>query len=76
MRDLFKQTDKRNEIFAILLVALSVFIFISLISFSYNDLSFFTSEVTRPLRNFAGIIGAYLGGTLLFFMGMSVKYLN
>ncbi len=71
MRDLFKRTDRRNEIFAILLVALSIFIFISLISFSYNDLPFFTSEVTRPLGNFAGIIGAYLGGILLFFMGMS-----
>lgn len=71
MRDLFKQTDRRNEIFAILLVALSIFIFISLVSFSYSDLPFFTSEVTRPLGNFAGIVGAYLGGILLFFMGMS-----
>ncbi|MCK4463115.1 MAG: DNA translocase FtsK [Candidatus Omnitrophica bacterium] len=71
MRDLFKQTDRRSEIFAILLVAFSIFIFISLISFSYSDLPFFTSEVIKPLGNFAGIIGAYLGGILLFFMGMS-----
>ncbi len=71
MRELFRQTDRRNEIFAILLLALSIFIFISLISFSYNDLPLFTSEVTKPLGNFAGIVGAYLGGILLFFMGMS-----
>jgi len=69
--NLFKHSDRRNEFFAILFVAISVFIFISLLSFNYYDLSFFTSEVNKPIRNFAGIIGAYLGGFLLFFMGKS-----
>jgi len=69
--DLFKQADKRNEIISVLLFAIAVFVFISLITFDYNDLSFFSSEVNRPVRNFAGIVGAYLGCVFLLVMGMS-----
>lgn len=70
--DLFeKKSDKKSEITAILLLALAVFVFISLITYDYGDLSFFSSDVNKPIRNFAGILGAYLAGTLLFIMGIS-----
>jgi len=66
-----KKTDRKSEIFAILLLAFSVFIFISLITFDHSDLSIFSSQVNKPIKNFAGIVGAYIGGFLLFFMGFS-----
>lgn len=69
--DLFAKKDRHSEILAVLLAALSIFIFISLFTFNYNDLSFYSSEINKPIRNFAGIVGAYLGGFLLFFMGKS-----
>ncbi|MFH1791917.1 MAG: DNA translocase FtsK 4TM domain-containing protein, partial [Candidatus Omnitrophota bacterium] len=70
--ELFKeQPEKKNEIAAILLFAVSIFIFVSLISFNNNDLSIFTSEVNRPACNFAGIVGAYAGVVLLMTMGLS-----
>ena len=65
--------DKRrwNEIQAIILFAIAILVFISLATFDFSDLEIFTSKVNSPIKNFAGLFGAYLGGFLFFIMGLS-----
>ena len=60
-----------NEIQAIILFAVAILIFISLVTFSFSDLKPFTSHPNIPIRNFAGLFGAYLGALLFFIMGLS-----
>jgi len=62
---------KLNEIQAILLFAIALIVFISFITFDFSDLQLFTSKVNHPVRNFAGLFGAYLGALMFFIMGMS-----
>jgi len=70
--DLFKQpTERYNEIIAVIFFALAVFIFMSLITFDYDDLPFFSSITNTPVKNFAGIVGAYIGCGFLMIMGTS-----
>ena len=61
--------ERINEIWAVLLLALGVIAFISLISFDPQDLSFYTSNPNTPINNFAGVVGAYLAGALAFAIG-------
>ncbi len=60
-----------NEIQAIILFAIAILIFISLVTFSFSDLKQFTSHPNVPARNFAGLFGVYIGTTLFFVMGLS-----
>ena len=60
-----------NEIQAVILFAVAMLILISLASFNFSDLSLFTSKPNSPVRNFAGLFGAYLGAALFFVMGLS-----
>ena len=60
-----------NEIQAIILFAIAILIFTSLITFSFQDLSVFTSRPNIPVKNFAGLFGVYLGAALFFTMGLS-----
>ncbi|MDD5136317.1 MAG: DNA translocase FtsK 4TM domain-containing protein, partial [Candidatus Omnitrophica bacterium] len=60
-----------NEIQAILLFAIAILIFTSLITFNFQDLSLFTSNPNVPVRNFAGLFGVYIGAALFFLMGLS-----
>ena len=60
-----------NEIQAIILFAIAILIFTSLITFSFQDLSIFTSRPNIPVKNFAGLFGVYLGAALFFTMGLS-----
>lgn len=62
---------KWNEIQGILLFAVALLVFISFITFDFSDLGLFTSKVNHPVRNFAGLFGAYLGALMFFIMGMS-----
>lgn len=68
-----KAPDKSrwNEIQAIVLFAIAILIFISLATFSFSDLPFFTSRPNVPVKNFAGLFGAYIGALLFFVMGVS-----
>jgi S-DNA-T family DNA segregation ATPase FtsK/SpoIIIE len=54
------------EIVGILLAALGIFLFLSLISYSPKDPSFFSYTSARggEIRNWMGIVGAYLSGLL------------
>ncbi len=60
---------KKNEIIAVVLFAISVFLFLSLFTFSERDLSFYTSSPNVATHNATGVIGAYIGGILLLFIG-------
>lgn len=62
---------KWNEIQGILLFAAALIILISFITFDFSDLQLFTSKVNHPVKNFAGLFGAYLGALMFFIMGMS-----
>jgi S-DNA-T family DNA segregation ATPase FtsK/SpoIIIE len=62
---------KWNEIQAIILFAIALLIFISFITFDFSDISLFASKVNHPVRNFAGLFGAYLGAIMFFIMGLS-----
>jgi len=66
---------KWNEIYAIILFAIALLIFISFITFDFSDLSLFTSKVNHPIKNFAGLFGAYLGAIMFFIMGLSAYVL-
>lgn len=63
--------NKWNEIQAIILFAIALLIFISFLTFDFSDISVFTSKVNAPIRNFAGLFGAYLGAIMFFIMGLS-----
>ncbi len=60
-----------NEIQAIILFAIAILIFTSLVTFSFSDSSIFTSKPSVPVKNFAGLFGVYLGASLFFLMGLS-----
>lgn len=62
---------KINEIWAIGLLVVTILLFISLISFDPGDIIFYTSIVNSPIKNLAGIFGAYLAGAIFFIMGWS-----
>lgn len=63
------QEKRINEIKATVLFALGILILASLLSFTPNDLSFYTSHPNIPPHNLIRGFGAYLAGFLLFFIG-------
>lgn len=63
--------ERLNEIWAVALFAAAIITFISLFSFDPNDILFYTSSPSAPLKNFSGIVGAYFAGTLFFAIGRS-----
>ncbi|MCK4262183.1 DNA translocase FtsK 4TM domain-containing protein, partial [bacterium] len=65
----FISQSRKNEIWGFLLLALSVFVFISLFSFNPKDISFYTSSPNHPSRNYAGWLGAHLAFGLYFSFG-------
>lgn len=60
---------RKNEIMAVILFAISLFLFLSIFTFTEQDLSFYTSSPNVVSQNATGVAGAYIGGVLLFFMG-------
>ncbi|MFH1678172.1 MAG: DNA translocase FtsK [Candidatus Omnitrophota bacterium] len=65
------QHRRLNEIKATVLFALGIIILASLVSFTPEDLSFYTSHPNTPPHNLIRGFGAYLSGFLLFFIGWS-----
>ncbi|MBF0493624.1 MAG: DNA translocase FtsK [Candidatus Omnitrophica bacterium] len=63
------ESTRKNEIIAILLFALGVFLFLSLITFNQEDLSFYTSQANPEYQNLTGILGSHIGGILFFTVG-------
>ena len=60
---------RKNEIIAVILFSISLFLFLSLFTFSPQDLSFYTSSPNLASQNVAGIVGSFVGGILLFIIG-------
>ncbi|MDD2654627.1 MAG: DNA translocase FtsK [Candidatus Omnitrophica bacterium] len=60
-----------NEIKAIVIFAIALLIFASLISFHKEDLPFYTSHPNNPPKNLVRIFGAYLAGGTFFLIGWS-----
>ena len=77
--------DRKNEIFGVLLWALALFIFLSLVTYSYSgDVKYFNQElswgnlgklVTHPIKNQAGIMGALVSYALYYLLGLSSFFL-
>lgn len=66
---------RKNEIIAVILFTISLFLFISIVTFSERDLSFYTSAPNPALRNLTGIAGAYVSAFLLFLIGRAAYVL-
>ncbi|OGW94003.1 MAG: hypothetical protein A3G36_04680 [Omnitrophica bacterium RIFCSPLOWO2_12_FULL_45_13] len=67
------QVDKTkwNEIQAIILFAIAVFILISFLTFDFYSLEQFTSKPVSQAKNFVGLCGACIGLIFFFIMGLS-----
>jgi len=60
---------RKNEIIAVVLFAVSLFLFLSIFTFNEQDLSFYSSKPNLVSQNATGIVGSYVGGVLLFLTG-------
>ncbi len=57
------------EIIGILIFSLTVLIFLSFISYTPQDLSYYSSHPNVPPKNFVNVFGAYLSGLFFFVFG-------
>ena len=63
---------KRIQIvWGIVLFAASLLLFLSLVSFTPSDLSFYSSQPNPLAKNWVGIVGSWVSGMLLFSLGWS-----
>ncbi|MDP2942295.1 MAG: DNA translocase FtsK, partial [Candidatus Omnitrophota bacterium] len=63
--------ERINEIWGVLLFAITILIFVSLISYDQNDLPWFTSQPNVYTKNYAGIVGAMVAAGLFSLIGFS-----
>ena len=63
--------EHRNEAWGILLVAISLFLFVSLISYHSDDLAFFTSRPSLQIQNRCGVVGASVAAALRAAVGLT-----
>ncbi|MBI3602521.1 MAG: DNA translocase FtsK [Candidatus Omnitrophica bacterium] len=64
-----------NEIKGIIILALSLILLASLISFNPQDISWYTSRPSLHPHNWIGVFGAYVAGTFFFLLGISTYFL-
>ncbi len=64
-----------NEIKGIIILALSLILLASLVSFTPDDLRWYTSRPFVHPHNWIGIAGAYSAGILFFIVGLSAYFL-
>ncbi|MFH1645599.1 MAG: DNA translocase FtsK [Candidatus Omnitrophota bacterium] len=62
-------SQRKNEIIGFLFMAVGLLVFVSLVSYNADDLSFFISTPNANITNFVGVIGAYLSTSLIFLIG-------
>ncbi len=60
-----------KEVSGLLVIVIGILIFLSLISFHLSDSSIFTTSPVYPVKNFVGIVGAYLSSVLYLALGKS-----
>ncbi len=58
-------------VWGVVLFAASLLLFLSLVSFTSSDLSFYSSQPNQPAKNWVGIVGSWISGMLLFSLGLS-----
>ncbi len=58
-----------DEIKAVIIFSLGLFLLISLTSYNPLDLSFNTSTPNKPAENLCGLVGAWIGLSLFFLLG-------
>ena len=63
--------ERRNELWGILLLAGSLFLFMSLVSYSADDLPFFSSRASAQIRNLCGVVGAVVAGAVRSVIGLT-----
>ncbi|MBU1125307.1 MAG: DNA translocase FtsK [Candidatus Omnitrophica bacterium] len=61
--------NRINEAKGIILIAVGLMLLASLIRFDRLDLAWYSSHPNIPPKNFLGIFGAYLGGSIIFLFG-------
>ncbi|MCP5464044.1 MAG: DNA translocase FtsK 4TM domain-containing protein [Deltaproteobacteria bacterium] len=59
----------RKEIMALFLLALGVFYYLCILSYSPQDPSLFSSSSHFAVQNMGGVFGAYLSGSVFFLLG-------
>jgi len=64
-----------NEIKGIIILALSLILLASLVSFNPQDLSWYTSRPNLHPQNWIGPFGAYVAGAFFFLLGSSAYFL-
>lgn len=65
-----------NKIKGFALIAVAVFIFLSLISYNPDDTPFRTSDPNLPVKNLTGIVGAYMTEGLFFSIGSAAYFIS
>jgi S-DNA-T family DNA segregation ATPase FtsK/SpoIIIE len=60
-----------RPIIAVIVIALALLLFLSLVTFDPDDVAFFRAEPNRPVHNWSGIAGAYLAKEMLFWFGLA-----
>jgi S-DNA-T family DNA segregation ATPase FtsK/SpoIIIE len=60
-----------GEVFGIILLGVSIFIFLALISYSPKDISLTTAQPNDPPMNYIGLVGAWFSYVGLFLIGFS-----
>ncbi|MFH0754222.1 MAG: DNA translocase FtsK [Candidatus Omnitrophota bacterium] len=63
------RTEHLNEIKGIIILALALILFASLVSFVPDDLIWYTSHPNEPAHNLIRLTGAYTAGILFFLVG-------
>ncbi|MFH1622164.1 MAG: DNA translocase FtsK, partial [Candidatus Omnitrophota bacterium] len=58
-----------EEVIGIVFLALAALVFLSLVSYSPQDLPWHTSDPNSPVKNIINVFGAYLSGILYFVLG-------
>ncbi len=67
--------QRRNELWGTLLVAGSLLLFMSLVSYDSNDLAFFSSDPNPQLQNLCGVVGAWIAGLIRSAFGLTAYLL-
>ena len=68
--------EKRlSEVRGVILIAAGFMVLASLVRFNRLDLVFYTSHPNTPPQNLLGIFGAYLGGIIIFLLGLPTSFL-
>lgn len=64
-------TGRFGEVFGIILLGISIFIFLALISYSPKDIPLTTAQPNDPPMNYIGLVGAWFSYVGLFLIGFS-----